>query len=80
MARQRKPVNYNEEVEKIDIQITKLNNTIKELQAKKSALLQEREINDIKTLHNAIIASGLSVEDVLIEIQKYSLANIKEPA
>lgn len=80
MARQRKPVNYNEEIEKIDLQITKLNNTIKELQTKKSALLQEKEMNDIKMLHNAIIASGLSVEDVLTEVKKYTIDNMKEPA
>ena len=80
MARQRKPVNYNEEIEKIDLQITKLNNTIKELQTKKSALLQEKEMNDIKMLHDAIITSGLSVEDVLTKVKKYTMDNMKEPA
>lgn len=69
MPRQKKPVNYEEEISKIDMQITKWKNTIKELEAKKVQLLQEQREQDINNLYDVIKSSGKSVTEVLGIIQ-----------
>mgnify|MGYP004531806761 CR=1 FL=1 len=69
MPRQKKPINYEEEISKIDMQIVKWKNTIKELEAKKNQLQQEQREQDINNLYNIIKSSGKSVTEILGLIQ-----------
>lgn len=70
MPRPKKPVNYEEELAKINAQITKHQNTIKELMAKKEELAQLRHRQELEVLRGAVVKSGLSIEEVLEKIKK----------
>lgn len=72
MARPRKPVNYDEELLHIDAQITKHENTIKELKEERRLLLQQREQAEISKLYDLYKASGMSLDEM---ISKVSAAN-----
>lgn len=68
-AKTKKTINYEEEISKIDMQIVKWKNTIKELEAKKAQLQQEQREQDINNLYNIIKSSGKSVTEILGLIQ-----------
>lgn len=68
MARPRKPVNYEEELMRIDAQITKWKNTIKELEDERAELSQQREQEEVSKLYDVYKASGLSIEEIITVI------------
>jgi hypothetical protein len=70
MARPKKPVNYEEEIQKLDMQITKWKNTIKELEEEKERLLNEKREKEVGVLYEAVRSSGKSVDDIIALIQE----------
>ena len=65
MARPRKPVNYDEEIRKLEMQIIKHQNTIKELEEQKEKLVQEKKNVEVSALYDAVVASGKKVEEIV---------------
>lgn len=65
----KKSVNYEEELLKIDAQITRWTNTIKELQEKKAALLKEKEQKELFELKEVVESSGMTVHDLIQLVQ-----------
>lgn len=65
----KKSVNYEEELLKIDAQITRWTNTIKELQEKKAALLKEKEQKELSELKEVVESSGMTVHDLIQLVQ-----------
>ena len=65
MARPRKPVNYVEELQKIEIQMCRHKNSIKELEAQRKKLLEEMKSKEMGLLYEAIQTSGKTVKEVL---------------
>ena len=76
MARPRKPVNYEEELEKLEMQIAKHENAIQGLEERREILLQEKKNLEVSALYDAVMASGKKVEDVVAMLQ----AEAKETA
>lgn len=69
MARQKKPVNYDEELEKIEMQITRHKNTIKELEIQRKKLQEEKKSTELGKLYTAIQTSGKTVSEVLSALE-----------
>lgn len=65
----KKSVNYEEELLKIDAQITRWTNTIKELQDKKAAVLREKEQKELSELKEVVESSGMTVHDLIQLVQ-----------
>lgn len=65
----KKSVNYDEELMKIDAQITRWTNTIKELQDKKAVLLNEKEQKELSELKEVVESSGMSIHDLVQLVQ-----------
>ena len=65
----KKSVNYDEELMKIDAQITRWTNTIKELQDKKTALLNQKEQKELSELKEVVESSGMTVHDLMQMVQ-----------
>ena len=65
----KKSVNYEEELLKIDAQITHWTNTIKELQDKKAAVLREKEQKELSELKEVVESSGMTVHDLIQLVQ-----------
>ena len=61
----KKQINYEEELKKIDMQITRWKNTILELQERKKVLIQEREAAELSALYQAVKASGKTVDELI---------------
>lgn len=76
MARPRKAVDFDEEIMKVDAQITKYESTILELKEKRKTLVHEKEQQDISMISDAIKSSGLSIDEVLslIKVQTNNIA------
>ena len=65
MARPKKPVNYVEELQKIEMQITRHKSSIKELEVQRKKLLEEKKSKEMGMLYEAIQTSGKTVNEVL---------------
>lgn len=65
----KKSVNYDEELMKIEAQITRWTNTIKELQDKKAVLLNEKEQKELSELKEVVESSGMSIHDLVQLVQ-----------
>ena len=65
MARPKKPVNYVEELQKIEKQITRHKSSIKELEVQRKKLLEEKKSKEMGMLYEAIQTSGKTVKEVL---------------
>ena len=65
----KKSVNYEEELMKIDAQITRWTNTIKELQDKKDTLTSEKEQKELCELKEVVESSGMTVHDLIQMVQ-----------
>lgn len=65
----RKPIDYEEELQKIDMQITRWQNTIKELQEKKRELLEQKQQQEMKQIYVYMQENNLSSADLLARIQ-----------
>ena len=65
MERPKKPVNYVEELQKIEMQITRHKSSIKELEVQRKKLLEEKKSKEMGMLYEAIQTSGKTVKEVL---------------
>lgn len=65
MPRPKKPINYDEEIQRIDMQICKWKKTILELQEDRKALVEEKQKKELASLYQAIQSSGKSIAEVL---------------
>lgn len=70
----KKSVNYEEELTKIDAQITRWTKTIKELQDKKAMLLKDKEQKELMELKEVVESSGMTVHDLIQMVQQPSTA------
>ena len=70
MPRGRKPnpVNYTEEIEKVNMRITHHQNSIKELEEKKDVLQEKKNEQDMIQLSNYLISHNMSVEQLLQQL------------
>lgn len=65
----RKTIDYDEELQKIDMQITRWQNTIKELQEKKRELLEQKQQQEMKQIYVYMQENNLTSADLLARIQ-----------
>ena len=70
MARPRKPINYEEELIRIESQITKYENTLKELKEERRLLCQQKEQDEISKLYDVYKASGRSLEEMIAMVSQ----------
>ena len=70
MARPRKPINYEEELIRIESQITKYENTLKELKEERRLLCQQNEQDEISKLYDVYKASGMSLEEMIAMVSQ----------
>lgn len=70
MARPRKPINYEEELSRIEAQITKYENTLKELKEERRLLCQQKEQDEISKLYDVYKASGMSLEEMIAMVSQ----------
>lgn len=70
MARPRKPINYEEELTRIEAQITKYENTLKELKEERRLLCQQKEQDEISKLYDIYKASGMSLEEMIAMVSQ----------
>lgn len=70
MARPRKPINYEEEFSRIDAQITRHENTVKELKEERRLLLQQKEQDEISKLYDVYKTSGMSLDEMISMVSK----------
>ena len=70
MPRGRKPnpVNYTEEIEKVNMRITHHQNSIKELEEKRGVLQEKKHEQDIVQLSNYLTTHNMSVEQLLQQL------------
>lgn len=68
MARPRKPVNYEEELLRIDAQITRHENTVKELKEERRTLMQQKEQAEIAKLYDLYKSSGMSLDEMISRV------------
>lgn len=65
MPRPKKPVDYAQELARIDLQITRWKNTIAELQEERKRLEAEQEKAALDALYRAVRASGKSIGEAI---------------
>ena len=67
MARPKKPINFQEELERIDMRLVHHQNSIKELEERESICSQKRQF-DMNQLLNFMQEHNLSASDVINQI------------
>ena len=65
MARRKKNMTYEEELQLVENEISKNEEHLKKLKARKKELGQKKEEEDLKLLYEAIKGSGKTVEEVI---------------
>ncbi len=65
MARRKKNMTYEEELQFVENEISKNEEHLKKLKARKKELGQKKEEEDLKLLYEAIKGSGKTVEEVI---------------
>lgn len=70
MARPRKPINYEEEISRLDAQITRCDNTKAELIARRQQLLTAQREASIGSLYDEIQNAGVSVDEIVKMIRQ----------
>lgn len=70
MPRGRKSVNdYDEEIMKVDMQISRWKKTIDELQSRRRELAGQKEQAELETLRQVIQSTGMSVGEIISLVQ-----------
>lgn len=64
----KKQINYDDEIAKIDAQITKHTNTISELKERKSELLSQKQHAELLELNNYLKSKNVNVSDLLKQL------------
>lgn len=65
MARPKKPINFQEELERIDMRLVHHQNSIKELEEKRESICSQKRQSDMNQLLNFMQEHNLSASDVI---------------
>ena len=65
----KKEINYQEEIEKVNLRIVHHEKSIKELEEKRENLIQRKTQNDVNILTNYLNQNNLSAEDLISQLQ-----------
>ena len=68
MARPKKPINFQEELERIDMRLVHHQNSIKELEEKRESICSQKRQFDMNQLLNFMQEHNLSDSDVINQI------------
>lgn len=68
MARPKKPINFQEELERIDMRLVHHQNSIKELEEKRESICSQKRQSDMNQLLNFMQEHNLSASDVIGQI------------
>lgn len=68
MARPKKPINFQEEIERIDMRLVHHQNSIKELEEKRESICSQKRQSDMNQLLNFMQEHNLSASDVINQI------------
>lgn len=68
MSRPKKPINYDEELERINLRITHHQNSIVELEEKRDSLLEQRTAKEMSILTNYLQQNQLTAADILSQL------------
>lgn len=68
MSRPKKPINYEDELSRINARITHYQNTIEELTEKRNILSQEKETQDIANLSKYLHENNLSLSQIVSQL------------
>lgn len=68
MARPKKPINFQEELERIDMRLVHHQNSIKELEEKRESICSQKRQSDMNQLLNFMQEHNLSASDVINQI------------
>lgn len=68
MARPKKPINFQEELERIDMRLVHHQNSIKELEEKRESICSQKRQSDMNQLLNFMKEHNLSASDVINQI------------
>lgn len=68
MSRPKKPINYDEELERINLRITHHQNSIVELEEKRESLLEQRTAKEMSILTNYLQQNQLTAADILSQL------------
>lgn len=68
MARPKKPINFQEELERIDMRLVHHQNSIKELEEKRESICSQKRQFDMNQLLNFMQEHNLSASDVINQI------------
>ena len=68
MTRPKKPINYDEELERINLRITHHQNSIVELEEKRDSLLEQRTAKEMSILTNYLQQNQLTAADILSQL------------
>lgn len=64
----KKEINYQEEIEKVNLRIVHHENSIKELEEKRNELIQRKTQRDVNVLTNYLTQNNLSAEDLIANL------------
>lgn len=72
MPRPRKAIDYEEELRKVDAQVTRCDKTKAELLERRQELLNAKREAEVGTLYDTLQQSGMSVEEIVNLIRQKS--------
>lgn len=72
MARPKKARNFDEELMKVEAQITRHKNTILELEETRKQIVREKQQAELSAVYQTISDSGMSIDQVISLIRQQS--------
>ena len=72
MARPKKARNFDEELMKVEAQITRHKNTIVELEETRKQIVREKQQSGLSAVYQTISDSGMSIDQVISLIRQQS--------
>ncbi|ERI99196.1 MULTISPECIES: hypothetical protein [Eubacteriales] len=72
MARPKKARNFDEELMKVEAQITRHKNTIVELEETRKQIVREKQQSELSAVYQTISDSGMSIDQVISLIRQQS--------
>ncbi|MDD7314555.1 MAG: hypothetical protein PUH11_02365 [Bacilli bacterium] len=68
MARPKKPTNYKEELERIEMRLTHHQNSIKELEDKRDEIIKRKSAHEMQVLSDFISQNNISASDIISQL------------
>ena len=72
MARPKKARNFDEELMKVEAQITRHKNTIVELEETRKQIVREKQQSELSAVYQTISDSGMSIDQVISLVRQQS--------